>query len=136
MMELIDHRNDSPSLTYLATILDFFLTNKDSLNIPDMTVLCAEVERCRAYANTDRVETITIFRNGNEEKIDRIKPGFNISRESVFPNPYEHLDHLKEVRDREELEQREAEERARESRKMPVVREPGVAQVPMAAAPA
>ncbi len=133
MMDILDPYNPSPSLTYLARVLDFFQTKKDSLDIPDMTILCAEVERCRVYANTDRIDTITIFRNGKEQTIDRNVPGLDISKESVFPNPYNHLEEMKEERDRLA---REAEaQKVQEERKMPVVRDPIPAPVPMAAAP-
>lgn len=131
LMDLIDPSDPNPSLTYLATILDFFLTNKDSINIPDLTILCAEVERCRAYACTTRRETITIFRNGKEENVERTVPGLDMPKDSIFPNPYDHLEMMREEREREELEA----QRVKEERKMPTINDPMPAPVPLAAAP-
>ncbi len=129
MMDLIDTRNPSPSLTYWATVLDFFRNNQDHLDKADMLILCAESERCREYANADRTETITIFRNGHEEQIERTIRGFGITKESVGPNPYEYLEKLKE-------EERKAQEAEVVVEKPPVKKYlPAPGAIPLAAAP-
>lgn len=128
MMDLLDLRNPSPSLTYWATVLDFFQTNQDSLDKADMLILCAESERCREYANADRIDTITIFRNGHEVQIERTIQGLDITKVSVSPNPYEYLEKLKE-------EERRAQEVVEIERPPVKQYHPSPEAIPLAAAP-
>ena len=92
LLDLINSDNLDPSLSYWCDILLFSEANKDSLNIQDMTMICVESERCRAYWNSNWKSTITIFRNGHEMEIDQIKPGLDIKKEEVGPNVYQLLD--------------------------------------------
>lgn len=130
MLELINPEDRSPSLTYWASLLTFFENNKPTLDVRDMTILCAETERVRAYCNDERRETITIFRNGAKMDIERSVPGKGISKDDTHPRIYDHLDQL--LFDEEERE-RVAQE-LREEKKASV-ESPGEKNLPMVAAP-
>lgn len=92
-----------------------------------MEILCAESERCRAYANRDKEEILTLYRNGKYVTQTIKKTGTNIKKEEVSPKVYDHLEILKEA----ERQAREAEVKSKPVRKS----EPIPGTIPLAAAP-
>lgn len=127
LLELISPDTKVPSFTYWAQVLDFFHQYQNLLDIRDMEILCAESERCRAYANRDKEEILTLYRNGKYVTQTIKKTGTNIKKEEVSPKVYDHLEILKEA----ERQAREAEVKSKPVRKS----EPIPGTIPLAAAP-
>lgn len=95
LLQILEPDTSLPSMSYWNTLLDFFQKNKNYLDIQDVEIICDESEKVRNYFNTDRKQTITVYRNGTEIKQPQITRGLNIHKEDISPKIYDHLEALK-----------------------------------------
>ena len=94
IIELLNTDDATPSLLYWNDLILFYIANKPDLDFEDVQILYDESERCRTYWNLDKIETITIVKNGNEMKMKRPVKGLDIGKEEVYSDLYKYYDYL------------------------------------------
>lgn len=73
-------------LVHWYPILDYFKEHQDELNWFQKFILYKKAEKFRHYWNIERIQKVTIMKNGKPTKGIKTTSPLNIRRENVNPN--------------------------------------------------